>query len=136
MNTLVVISFAFVSELCSIFNAVLLPSMPQNFQCTASATAINCNWSQPPTDVLTHYLLKWTYTGPCDSNSQSLLLNSSARNYLIKELEEGGNYVITLYTQNVVGSEGHNAMYHISTTTTGNYTKFSQIDGKITIQMK
>ena len=96
---------------------MLLPSTPQNFQCTASATSISCTWSQFSTDVFTHYLLRWTYTGPCDSDSQFLLLNSSARNLLLRDLEEGGNYVITLSAQNAVGS-GINAVARISTSIT------------------
>lgn len=50
-----------------------------------------------------NYLITWRYTGPCDTDTQSFLLDSGARSRTLEDLEEGGNFEIRLMPMNSIG---------------------------------
>lgn len=102
------------------FSAVRLPSTPMGFQCSATATTINCTWSQPVSDTVTNYLIAWQYIGPCDADTQSFLLSGQDRNHILRDLEEGGSFIITLYAVNSAG-RGPTATVLVATDSTGTY---------------
>ena len=95
--------------------------MPSDLRCVAtSSMAIDCTWSQPSTEIVDHYLFSWHYTGPCDEDAQSFLLEGSVRNQRLQDLQEGGNYAVSLFGLNDIG-QGPTAMTLVSTSSAGTY---------------
>jgi len=69
--------------------------------CAAIGTqVINCSWTKAAAETVNHYLLTWNYVGPCNPDSQSFLLQGSDRQLVLNDLEEGGNYDISLLAVN------------------------------------
>ena len=82
-----------------VYHLVLL-SMPA-LTCAASGTeVINCSWTKPAAEIVNNYLLTWNYLGPCNPDSQSFLQQGSDRELELTNLEEGGNYEISLMAIN------------------------------------
>lgn len=46
--------------------------------------------------------MTWDYVGPCEPDAQSFLLDGSAREYILMNLEEGGNYEVSLIAVNSI----------------------------------
>lgn len=89
-----------------------------NLSCSATSSTITCTWSQPATDTLINYLLSWRYTGPCDADTQSFLLSGQDRNHTLRDLEEGGLYMVMIYAVNSVG-RGPTASVQVDTENSG-----------------
>lgn len=99
------------------FPSVDLPLRP-GLSCSAEATTIDCTWSQPSTDSVTNYLFSWRYLGPCDADTQSFFLDAGARAHSVMNLEEGGEYVVSLIAMNNVG-QSPEADVAVTTQSTG-----------------
>lgn len=97
-----------------------LPSLPEEFQCSATSNSISCLWEQSASDTVTNYLLSLRYVRPCDTNTQSFILDRNSRNHTLNELEEGGVYNIMLYAVNTVG-QGPTAISQVATENAGMY---------------
>ena len=97
-----------------------LPSLPEEFQCSATSNSISCFWEQSTSDTVTNYLLSLRYIEPCDTNTQSFILDRSTRNYMLNGLEEGGLYNIMLNAVNAIGS-GLTATIQVATENAGMY---------------
>ena len=98
-------------------SAVPLPPTPQ-LQCSSTTNTISCTWQQEGVNAVTSYLLTWRYTGPCDADSQSFLLDGSTRSHLLEDLEEGGSYSVMLTPMNSAGA-GIPANLEVSTQSAG-----------------
>lgn len=100
------------------FLIVILPALPQDFECVVDMSTAQCTWSQPAADSITNFFLSWRYDGPCSPDTQSFLLESEVRSYSLGGLEEGGDYTIRLYAINSVGA-GPTASVQVSTPANG-----------------
>ncbi len=96
----------------------ILPITPEPFQCLSTANTINCTWGQPNSDRVANYLLTWRYTGPCETDSRSFLLDRDVRSHVLENLEEGGNYNVVLTPMNSLGG-GTAATAEITTESAG-----------------
>lgn len=85
------------------FPTVDLPSTPV-LTCSPIVSTISCSWEQRGPNPVTSYLLMWRYVGPCAADSQSFLLDGGSMSSVLRDLEEGGNYSITLTPMNSVGA--------------------------------
>ncbi len=64
------------------------------------SNSVNCTWTKPDRETVVSYLLTWNYVGPCSPDTQSFLLQGSERRSLLTNLENGGNYEVSVIAVN------------------------------------
>ena len=101
----------FVYILCAILLVVSAlasspPSSPTIVSTTPQSTSITITWTQPEGDVVDFYELTYSYQGPCPgvTQSESVSISGSRRQFVAVALHEFSNYTITIIALNVAGN--------------------------------